>query len=128
CDLSHPVPPRSLHPVTLPLHSFPTRRSSDLSLDEPVETDDDLIPREVEDWGPTPEQRYAQAELNEILTQVINELDPSFRVVFLLRDIEELSTEETAELLGISVPAVKSRLLRARLKLRQKLNKFFKRN
>ncbi len=104
------------------------RRPNQVSLDEPVETDDDLIPREVEDWGPTPEQRYAQAELNEILTEVINELDPTFRVVFLLRDVEELSTEETAELLGLSVPAVKSRLLRARLKLRQKLNKFFKRS
>src|SRR3989454_1894187 len=116
-------PPRStLFPYTTLF------RSNQVSLDEPVETDDDLIPREVEDWGPTPEQRYAQAELSEILTQVINELDPTFRVVFLLRDVEELSTEETAELLGLSVSAVKSRLLRARLKLRQKLNKFFKRS
>lgn len=104
------------------------RRPNQVSLDEPVETDDDLMPREVEDWGPNPEQRYAQAELNEILTQVINKLDPAFRVVFLLRDVEEFSTQETAELLGLSVPAVKSRLLRARLKLRQKLNKFFKRS
>ena len=54
-------------------------------------------------------------------------LDPQFRVVFQLRDIEELSTEETAETLGLSVPAVKSRLLRARLKLRQKLNQHFRR-
>jgi len=62
------------------------------------------------------------------LNTTISELDPSFRVVFQLRDIEELSTEETAEALGLSVPAVKSRLLRARLKLRQKLNRFFKRS
>ena len=58
---------------------------------------------------------------------VIGELDPPFRIVFQLRDIEELSTEETAEALGLSVPAVKSRLLRARLKLRQKLNQYFRR-
>jgi len=80
----------------------------------------------VEDWGPSPEQRYQQTELSEILSEVIGELDPSFRVVFQLRDIEELSTEETAEALGLSVPAVKSRLLRARLKLRQKLNRYFR--
>ncbi|HEV2183196.1 MAG TPA: sigma factor-like helix-turn-helix DNA-binding protein, partial [Candidatus Acidoferrales bacterium] len=56
----------------------------------------------------------------------IGELDPSFRLVFQLRDIDELSTEETAEALGLSVPAVKSRLLRARLKLREKLNRYFR--
>jgi len=53
-------------------------------------------------------------------------LEPAFRTVFTLRDVEQLSTEETAEALGLSVPAVKSRLLRARLKLRQRLNKYFK--
>jgi RNA polymerase sigma-70 factor (ECF subfamily) len=101
------------------------RRPNQISLDEDIETGEDSIPREVEDWGPSPEQRYAQTELSEILSQVIGELDPSFRTVFQLRDIEEMSTEETAETLGLSVPAVKSRLLRARLKLRQKLNRYF---
>ncbi len=103
------------------------RRHNIVSLDEDIQTDDDLIPREVEDWGPTPEQRFKQTELGEILSKVIAELDPGFRVVFQLRDIEELSTEETAEALGLSVPAVKSRLLRARLRLRQKLNRYFRR-
>jgi RNA polymerase sigma-70 factor (ECF subfamily) len=102
------------------------RRPNQISLDESFETENDLMPREIEDWGLTPEQRYAQTELNRILSEVIGDLDPAFRVVFLLRDVEELSTEETAELLGLSVPAVKSRLLRARLKLRHKLNKHFK--
>ena len=101
------------------------RRPNQVSLDEDIETGEDSMPREVEDWGPSPEQRYEQTELSEILSQVIGELDPSFRVVFQLRDIEELSTEDTAEALGLSVPAVKSRLLRARLKLRQKLNRYF---
>jgi len=59
------------------------------------------------------------------LSSVIDELEPDYRTVFVLRDIEELSTEETADALGISVPAVKSRLLRARLKLRQKLDRYF---
>lgn len=103
------------------------RRPNVVSLDEEVNTGEDMVPREVEDWGPSPADRYAQTELSEILTKVIGELDPPFRIVFQLRDIEELSTEETAEALGLSVPAVKSRLLRARLKLRQTLNQYFRR-
>ncbi|HVB56274.1 MAG TPA: sigma-70 family RNA polymerase sigma factor [Candidatus Acidoferrales bacterium] len=103
------------------------RRPNQVSLDEEVDTGEDMIPREVEDWGPSPEERYEQVELSEILSQVVGELDPAFRIVFQLRDIEELSTEEAAEALGLSVPAVKSRLLRARLKLRQKLNRYFRR-
>jgi RNA polymerase sigma-70 factor, ECF subfamily len=102
------------------------RRPNQVSLDEDIDTGEELMPREVEDWGPSPIERYEQSELREILNGVISELDPSFRIVFQLRDIEDLSTEETAETLGLSVPAVKSRLLRARLKLRQKLNRYFR--
>ena len=102
------------------------RRPNQFSLDEPIEGDDDLMPREIEDWGPSPEQRFAQTEMHEILSEVIDKLQPDFRVVFVLRDVEELSTEETAKALGISVPAVKSRLLRARLKLRERLDRYFR--
>jgi RNA polymerase sigma-70 factor (ECF subfamily) len=105
------------------------RRPGQVSLDEPITDDgEDSVFREIEDWGPSPEKRFAQTELNEILNSVIGQLDPIFRVAFLLRDVEGLSTEETAQILGISVAAVKSRLLRARLKLRQKLNKYFRRS
>lgn len=104
------------------------RRPNQVSLDEPVNTENDSVFREIEDWGPSPEKKFAQTELNEILNSVIGELDPIFRVVFLLRDVEGVSTEETAKILDISVAAVKSRLLRARLKLRQKLNKYFRRS
>jgi RNA polymerase sigma-70 factor, ECF subfamily len=103
------------------------RRNNMISLDEEIDTGEDTMPREVEDWGPSPEERYQQSELGEILSNVIGELDPSFRIVFQLRDIEQLSTEETADALGLSIPAVKSRLLRARLKLRQSLNHYFRR-
>src|SRR6204780_5220255 len=103
------------------------RRPNQVSIDEEVNTGEDLIPREIEDWGPSPEDRYKQTEMPDILSSTIADLDPSFRIVFQLRDIEELSTEDTAEALGLSVPAVKSRLLRARLKLRQKLNRYFRR-
>jgi RNA polymerase sigma-70 factor (ECF subfamily) len=101
------------------------RRPGQFSLDEPIEGVEDLMPRELQDWGPGPEQRFAQTEMREILSSVIDELEPEYRTVFVLRDIEELSTEETADAVGISVPAVKSRLLRARLKLRQKLDRYF---
>ncbi len=105
------------------------KRRSDrqVSLDEKLETEDDgLLPREIVDWGDNPEQRYAKTEWQEILAEATQDLEPAFRTVFTLRDVEQLSTEETAEALGLSVPAVKSRLLRARLKLRQRLNKYFK--
>jgi RNA polymerase sigma-70 factor, ECF subfamily len=98
-----------------------------VSLDEDVKTDEDSIPREVADWSPNPEQQYNQAELKQILSKTINGLPPSFRTVFVLRDVEGLSTEETAEALNLSIPAVKSRLLRARLQLRERLTKYFKR-
>src|SRR5512146_2803293 len=98
-----------------------------VSLDEDVKTDEDSIPREVADWSPNPEQQYNQAELKQILSKTINGLPPSFRTVFVLRDVEGLSTEETAEALNLSIPAVKSRLLRARLQLRERLNKYFQR-
>jgi len=101
------------------------RRPNQVSLDEPIEGEDDLIPQQIEDWGPSPEERFAQTEMRDILRGVIEELPPDFRIVFVLRDVEGLSTEETAETVGISEAAVKSRLLRARLKLRQKLNRHF---
>jgi RNA polymerase sigma-70 factor (ECF subfamily) len=102
------------------------RRPNQFSLDEPIESEDDFVPQQIEDWKPSPEQRFAQTELRDILRGVIEELQPDFRIVFLLRDVEGLSTEETAEAVGISEAAVKSRLLRARLKLRQKLDTRFR--
>jgi len=98
-----------------------------VSLDEDVQTEEDSMPREVADWAPNPEQLYTQAELKDILGKTIQGLPHGFRTVFVLRDVEGLSTEETAEALNLSIPAVKSRLLRARLQLRERLNKFFKR-
>lgn len=105
------------------------KRKSDrtVPLDEPVDTGEDVMVREIAVWDDDPEQRYSQDELGQILDDAVQSLKPAFRTVFVLRDIEELSTEETADALGISVPAVKSRLLRARLQLREKLTRLFKR-
>jgi RNA polymerase sigma-70 factor (ECF subfamily) len=102
------------------------RRPNQFSLDDPIATEEISIPREIEDCGPTPEAMCSQNELAEILSRTIAELHPSLGVVFQLRDVENMSTEETSKLLRISVAAVKSRLLRARLALRQKLNPFLR--
>ena len=105
------------------------KRKSDrsVSLDEQIDTGEDTMVREIAAWDPDPEQQYNQDELGGILTGAIQGLEPIYRTVFTLRDVEGLSTEETAEALDLSVPAVKSRLLRARLQLREKLTRFFKR-
>jgi RNA polymerase sigma-70 factor (ECF subfamily) len=104
------------------------RRPNQVSLDKPFEGEDGPLPREIEDWGPTPEQRYGQKELDEILSRALWQLEPGNRIVFQMRDVEGLSAEETAQLLGLSVPAVKARLFRARLILREKLNRSFRRS
>lgn len=105
------------------------KRKTDKSvpLDEPLELGEESMQREIAVWDGNPEQQYSGEEMRKILEEALDTLKPDFRTVFTLRDIEELSTEETAEALGISIAAVKSRLLRARLTLREKLTRQFKR-
>jgi len=103
------------------------RTDKSVSLDESIDTGEDTVTREIAAWDEDPEQRFSREELGEILDSAIQTLAPAYRSVFLLRDVDDLSTEETAEALGLSVPAVKSRLLRARLQLREKLTRYFKR-
>jgi RNA polymerase sigma-70 factor, ECF subfamily len=105
------------------------KRRSDktVPLDEPIDTGEDEMIREIAVWGENPEDTYSRDELVQILEQAVQSLKPAYRTVFVLRDIEGLSIEETAEALGLSISAVKSRLLRARLQLREKLTRQFKR-
>ena len=98
----------------------------ELSLDRGDRFDNDALPLDVADWGPNPEERYAVAELREILAKTLRELRPALRLVLVLRDVEGFSTSETAELMSLTQLAVKARLLRARLELREKLNKYFR--
>ncbi len=104
------------------------KRKSDrsVSLDEGIDTGEDIVAREIATWDPSPEEQYSREELSEILDSAVQSLAPPYRTVFVLRDIDDLSTEETAAALDLSIPAVKSRLLRARLQLRDKLTKSFK--
>jgi RNA polymerase sigma-70 factor, ECF subfamily len=80
---------------------------------------------EVMDWAPNPEQLYRSSELRNILRSQLQELPPSLRVAFVLRDIEGLSSEEAAQVLELTIDAINARLWRARLKLRQLLTKYF---
>jgi len=101
------------------------RRTREVALDEDFGTDEDVLPREVIDWAPNPEQLYSVSELRNILIKTIEELRPILRAVFVMQDLEGLSTVQTAEVLNLSQSAVKSRLWRARLQLRERLNKYF---
>lgn len=101
------------------------RKIETVSLDQPVELGDGSVSRDVEDWSSDPAADVMSDELGSVLTQHINELEPDNRIVFVLRDIHGMSTDETASVLGLSVPAVKSRLHRARLFLRQRLSDYF---
>ncbi len=105
------------------------RRRSDrtVPLDDPIDTGEDELLREIAVWEENPEQQYSREELGHLLDEAVESLKPAYRTVFVLRDIEELSIEETAEALSLSISAVKSRLLRARLQLREKLTRLFKR-
>src|SRR6202045_4649780 len=102
------------------------RSVREVSLDEDFQGDGDMLPIEVTDWAPNPEQFYWASELRHILTQTLEEVRPLLRAVFVLRDIEGLSIDQTALVLGLSQAAVKARLWRARLHLREGLNKYFR--
>ncbi|MGH9413168.1 MAG: sigma-70 family RNA polymerase sigma factor [Terriglobales bacterium] len=91
------------------------------SLDEPQMTSEGAMPREVAEWRENPEQKLGREEAAALLAQALHRLPAGYREVVVLRDIELLSTQETADLLGLSVANVKTRLLRARLQLRDRL-------
>jgi RNA polymerase sigma-70 factor, ECF subfamily len=79
------------------------------------------------DWSQRPDDQLQSAEMRKHIQTSVDALPDGLRAVFLLRDVEELSTEDTAEMLGLSVPAVKTRLHRARLALREAIGRYFMR-
>jgi RNA polymerase sigma-70 factor, ECF subfamily len=101
------------------------KRRSDrqLSLDELVQLDGDSAPREIEDWSEDPERSYAESELRETLERALEALGPRLCTAFLLRNVEDLSLKDTARILGLSMSAAKSRLVRARSRLRRRLRR-----
>jgi RNA polymerase sigma-70 factor (ECF subfamily) len=96
----------------------------DVSLDEPAETEEPSYRIDVVNLGLNPEQLCAQEEQQRILSEALNALTPGMRKAIELRELDERSTEETAQIMGISVSAVKARVFHGRKKLRDTLNHF----
>jgi RNA polymerase sigma-70 factor (ECF subfamily) len=102
------------------------KRPDTVSIDKPITLDDgQTLPRQFYDWCCLPERDLMSSEAMDYMEEAIQMLSESLRPVFVLRDIEGLSTQETADVLEITVPAVKSRLHRARLFLRERLSEYF---
>jgi RNA polymerase sigma-70 factor (ECF subfamily) len=98
------------------------RRDDTVSLDEPQTTDEgDLLPRQLGDWDVDPGRQALSQELRQVMEAAVETLPPSLRAAFILRDIQGLSTQEAAEALDITESALKVRLHRARLALRERL-------
>jgi RNA polymerase sigma-70 factor (ECF subfamily) len=102
------------------------RKVNLVSLDEPDETlEREQEPLQIVDWCCMPEEELMSAEAHQYLDRAIDELSPNLRVVFILRDMEGLSTQEVEQVLGLSETAVKTRLSRARLRLRELLSEYY---
>ncbi len=102
------------------------RKVNTVSIDEEMETEDgDMVPRQVIDWCCMPEAEMLNGESQSAISKAVAHLSPANRAVFILRDLSGLSVRETAETLDISESAVKTRLLRARLDLREQLSDFY---
>jgi RNA polymerase sigma-70 factor (ECF subfamily) len=98
------------------------RQLPTVSIDD---ADEREAPINIADWAPGPVEQMLNQETQAAMTEAIEALPPEFRQVFVLRDIEELSNAEVADILDLSVAAVKSRLHRARLKVRNRLATYF---
>jgi len=99
--------------------------SRELSLDEFIPAKDGSIGRlQIADWSNLPDNQVLRSELSGVLGAAIGELPESYRSVILLRDVEELSTQDTAQILDVSEDVVKTRLHRARLAVRKKLDEY----
>ena len=103
--------------------------SRELSLDDFLPAMDHEGGREklqIADWSRLPDHQLLQSEMKQVLDGAISELPENFRSVILLRDMEELSTLETAQILDLTEDVVKTRLHRARLAVRQKLDEYLR--
>ncbi len=106
-------------------------RKDHRNLYEPLEAEGndeaEFMPREFADWRDLPSEVLEKKEIRQAVARALLTLSDKYRQVFVLRDVEHLSVEETARVLGISKPAVKTQLLRARLQMRELLAPVFRR-
>jgi RNA polymerase sigma-70 factor (ECF subfamily) len=97
------------------------------SIDQIQESEEgDYLPKELADWREIPSEALERKEIRELLAQALASLPEKYRVVFMLRDVQNMNIAETAQTLGISPGAVKTRLLRARLQMRDFLARRWK--
>jgi len=113
--------------------SFMKLRKQRSNREQPLDTDNAFGPErsshnrlDLTDWAANPESLYSATELRQILENCLQKLQPRLRVVFVLRDIEGHSISETSGILDLTATAVKTRLSRARLLLREELTRYFK--
>ena len=98
----------------------------EVSIDVENEDEEGLTPpHEIIDWCCLPEHEFVTGEMTEVMNKAIEELPEKLRIVFILRDMEDLSIKDTAQALGLTESAVKTRLLRARLMLREVISHYF---
>jgi len=104
------------------------RRGETVSIEDfmPVFTEDGMHASRIDDWSKEVERKALDKELGQVIKRCTENLSEKYRVVFVLSDVEGLSNEETAQILGLTVPAVKSRLHRARLYLREQLTRYLR--
>ena len=103
--------------------------SHELSLDEFVpatERENGGIKLQIADWSGLPDRQMLHSEMKCVLDQAIGALPETYKSVILMRDVEELSTQETAQVLDLTEDVVKTRLHRARLAVRQKLDEYLR--
>ena len=102
------------------------RKGVQVDIDAGIETEDgEVIPKQIVDWCCLPEKELMSSETRQMVDRAIKTLSDANRAAFLLRDVEGLSTREAAEVLEITESALKVRLMRARLELRERLTHYF---
>ena len=112
--------------VRIAINTGLQRLRSQKEVDSFDEENEDFRPRNIQAWTDTPEESYSREELRRLVEKEVMKLPVKYRVALVLRDLEELSTEEAAAVLGLSIPGVKARILRGRLMLREAMVPYFK--
>ena len=107
------------------LMKYRKRRDNHVSLEQSQSSNEDAEPLAIADWSTQPLQELLDAETRDVMQEGVDRLPEELRTVFLLRDDQGMSNAEVAEVLNLTVAAVKSRLHRARILLRDRLNRYF---
>jgi RNA polymerase sigma-70 factor (ECF subfamily) len=111
--------------VRIAINTGLQRVRSRKEVDSLDEENEEFKPRNIQAWTDTPEEFYSREELRKLVEKEVMKLPVKYRVALLLRDLEELSTEEAATALGLSIPGLKARVLRGRLLLRESMVPYF---